>query len=543
MSSHLAASISKKNRIGLLALLGLWAGWVLLTLSTRPPLPIDETRYLSVAWQMLQRNDFWVPYLNDHPYSHKPPLLFWLICIVWKFFGADGYCGRLVAPLFGLGNILLTTRFFRMLWPNSPHPSYFAGLCLISFLPFQIYLPMTMFDNLVEFFTILGLIGILEAWRGKSVLPWALTGASVTLGILAKGPVILVFLIPVILLLPWINPSPRSKSRWYLSGILTLTLGSALVLVWAIPAAIKGGPEYSKAIFLTQTAGRLVHAFDHAHPFWWYLALSPVILFPWFFWIPAWRSFAQLPRQMDFGSRFCLIWIVPAFVILSLISGKQIHYLAPMFPAIALLATHTLLNLGNVQRRGSQKSIAITFMVLGGLIILLYNLLGWKVKQIGLPPDTQFLGVLVILTGVALFFTQFKNMVQSIHIISLASLALMVFTHLISIDFIKDRYDLRPISEKIKQFQMEGKTVAYFTRYSGEFNYLGRLEKTIHRIRGKKLQPWPTQNPKDVVIVRCRVPLSIFSESPQFWQKFKKDIYAIWSSKSIVADPTIGAKC
>ena len=45
----------------LLAALQLWL---------RPLLPVDETRYLSVAWEMWSRGDFLVPYLNGEPYSH-----------------------------------------------------------------------------------------------------------------------------------------------------------------------------------------------------------------------------------------------------------------------------------------------------------------------------------------------------------------------------------------------------------------------------------------------------------------------------------------
>jgi hypothetical protein len=44
-----------------------------------PVLPIDETRYLAVAWEMRLHGDFLVPHLNGAPYSDKPPLLFWLI--------------------------------------------------------------------------------------------------------------------------------------------------------------------------------------------------------------------------------------------------------------------------------------------------------------------------------------------------------------------------------------------------------------------------------------------------------------------------------
>ena len=40
--------------------------------------------------------------------------------------------------------------------------------------------------------------------------------------------------------------------------------------------------------------------------------------------------------------RFALAWVVPGFVILSLISGKQPHYLFPLLPGVALLAAKAL---------------------------------------------------------------------------------------------------------------------------------------------------------------------------------------------------------
>ena len=72
---------------------GLWAvffGWLIsisIALLYRQALPIDETRYLSVAWEMWMRGDFLVPHINGDPYAHKPPLLFWIINSSWFVFG------------------------------------------------------------------------------------------------------------------------------------------------------------------------------------------------------------------------------------------------------------------------------------------------------------------------------------------------------------------------------------------------------------------------------------------------------------------------
>ena len=51
---------------------GLWAVLVAVALFFRPILPVDETRYVGVAWEMWLRDDFLVPHLNGDPYSHKP---------------------------------------------------------------------------------------------------------------------------------------------------------------------------------------------------------------------------------------------------------------------------------------------------------------------------------------------------------------------------------------------------------------------------------------------------------------------------------------
>ena len=83
----------------------IWLALALLGLLCRPLTPVDETRAVSVAWEMWQRGDFLVPYLNGQPYSHKPPLLQWCIQFVWRIFGVNEWGARLIAPLFALGKM------------------------------------------------------------------------------------------------------------------------------------------------------------------------------------------------------------------------------------------------------------------------------------------------------------------------------------------------------------------------------------------------------------------------------------------------------
>src|SRR6185312_5505438 len=85
---HLAAAMSRTGALLALAIV-LWAALVAVGLAARPPLPVDETRYLGVAWEMWQRGDFLVPHINGIAYHHKPPLLFWLMQAGWAVFGVS----------------------------------------------------------------------------------------------------------------------------------------------------------------------------------------------------------------------------------------------------------------------------------------------------------------------------------------------------------------------------------------------------------------------------------------------------------------------
>src|SRR5579883_1503643 len=93
----------------------IWAILVAAGLALRPTLPVDETRYLAVAWEMWTGGNYLVPHLNGIPYHHKPPLLFWLITLGWHVFGVSETWGRLVAPLFALGCLLLSARLAQCL--------------------------------------------------------------------------------------------------------------------------------------------------------------------------------------------------------------------------------------------------------------------------------------------------------------------------------------------------------------------------------------------------------------------------------------------
>ena len=143
---------------------GIWVVLMVVALWARPHLPIDETRYLAVAWEMWLRNDFLVPYLNGEPYSHKPPLLFWLIHAGWGVLGVNEWWSRLVAPLFGLGCLFLLRFLCHALWPDDKKTQDLALLFLTGCIFWTIFVTLTMFDMMLVFFALLGLLVIIKSY-------------------------------------------------------------------------------------------------------------------------------------------------------------------------------------------------------------------------------------------------------------------------------------------------------------------------------------------------------------------------------------------
>ena len=144
-------------------LVAAWALLVGVCQALRPILPIDETRYVSVAWEMWVRGDYLVPHLNGLPYSEKPPLLFWLMNLGWWAFGVSDWWPRLVPALFGLDNLFLSGALARRLWPDRPALVRLVPAILLGFFLWSLFTTLIMFDMLVAFCALLALLGIVEA--------------------------------------------------------------------------------------------------------------------------------------------------------------------------------------------------------------------------------------------------------------------------------------------------------------------------------------------------------------------------------------------
>ncbi|MCB1372453.1 MAG: glycosyltransferase family 39 protein [Rhodobacteraceae bacterium] len=499
---------------GLVALAGIWM---------RPLLPVDETRYLAVAWEMHLGGDWLVPHLNGVVYTHKPPLLFWLIDLTWAAFGVSETAARLVGPAFGMATIAGTAVLARRLWPREPGIGGRAALVLAGFGFFAIYAGLTMFDGLLAFAVLLGVLALVVSDGSRR--GWIGFGAALALGGLSKGPVILVHLLPVALAMPlWAG----TRAGPMLRGLgLSLAVGVLLIGLWLVPAMLAGGAEYREAVLWTQSAGRISGSFGHGRPWWFFLAMLPLMLWPWIWSGPLWAVLRRLDLRGERGLRLCAIWAGSALVIFSLIEGKQVHYLLPTMPAAALVVARAM---GRAPWRA--RPAALVPALVGAFLLALAT--GWA-------PDPHLARQAVPGWGMALAGLLFLALAAAafrLRGLRLAALGLgfaLAMDALFLLSAAGSIQDPAALAAAIAPH--DGAGIAVLGRsYQGEFSFAGRLQNPVVAIGDlAAAEAWLAATPGAVLV--APLDRSHPQAEPAEVIAFRNADYGIWTAPSGAAPP------
>ena len=470
---------------------------ILTELFSRPLLPIDETRYMSVAWESHVSGDHLVSHLNTKTYAHKPPLLFWLINAVWYVTGLSEYAARLVSPVAGIVCLLLTAMMARRLWPVATSLQRCAPTMLLSMTVWIIFCPVTMFDMLLTCFTLLGLLGVLRAEAGATRSGWLLAGVAMGLGILSKGPVVLVHAMPVALLAPWWSIRVRTGYvRWYIGCGFALVIAAAIALVWALPSAAAGGKTYGDELLYGQTTGRMVNSFAHRQPFWWYLPWLPLCVMPWLLFGSVWRGVRI--TKIDSPLKFLICWAGGSLLSLSLVSGKQVYYLLPVMPAFALIFARLV-----TSENGSVTKRDLLFVILGtigmGALPLIANHIP-PLSETGLRDlVADWYAIPLMACGVALIPFAFQRIESAVSAVCTAGILFFVIVIVSVKPTMWNGFDLRPLANMAASH--EG-GVAWYGGYHGQLNYLGGIRYIEEIGDPQGLSKWLTEHRSGMVIMR-----------------------------------------
>jgi 4-amino-4-deoxy-L-arabinose transferase-like glycosyltransferase len=519
----------------LVVFLAAWAVLAVASIWLRPLWPVDETRYASVAWEMWLRGDFLVPYINGEPYSHKPPLLFWLIQLGWAVFGVNDWWPRLVAPLCAFAALPLIRMLARLLWPEERGHENYAAWALFGTILFAAFVTLVMFDLLLLLAVMVAMIGVLRAARGETRAGILWLGAGVGLGVLAKGPVILLHVLPVAVVAPWWAPAVRAApGKWYLGLLAGVLLGAAIALAWALPAGYFGGETYRRAIFWGQTAGRVSESFAHRAAWWYYVPLLPAILFPWLVWPAFWRGLRKAGLASEMPMRFLTAWLVITVVGFSFVSGKQAKYLVPMLPGFALLVAHALVRLEQPARGWDMLLPAAGFLALPALLFYARS----RPAALELPEWASTLPLWPIVASLLLFplllvFARAAPVV-GVRALSFAVLGAIAVASAGVMPAIAPYGDPAPAAAHLAELQTRNVPLAHLGKYHAQYNFAGRLRKPIEILDPGELGPWTAKNPGGQVILVERKRHAGAGARPEYEAPFRGAWIQVWRGDALI---------
>jgi 4-amino-4-deoxy-L-arabinose transferase-like glycosyltransferase len=333
----------------------------------------DETKYSQVVREM-RAGSFVLPTLNGTPFTHKPPLHFWMMASLTYVFGTYSIWPFVLPSLIAFA--LLLWLMYRV-W--SPMAAFVCGTFLLMWGSAQTARMDVAFAGLLA----------LAAWliyRSKGALTIG-AGAAAGVAFLIKGP-----MAPVIVLVLFAFEAIRRRRRPVARDALGVLPMLLLPLLWLVPAIVIGGEAYWREIFYKQTVGRAVNAWVHKSPPWFYLIRSPATLAPWFF-----VTVAAL-RYRDEKARFAISWMLAVLVPYTLLSSKLDVYMITMLPAVAVLIGQFVPTDDAWGRRACAVTLALFALV--GAAGFFVKLKGEDAALLALP-SVRGLFIVLIVAGLA----------------------------------------------------------------------------------------------------------------------------------------------
>jgi 4-amino-4-deoxy-L-arabinose transferase-like glycosyltransferase len=316
--------------VALCLLLYLWR------LGATPLRDFDEAYYAEGAREMLARGDLLTPYFNGQPFLLKPILVYWVVAAAFRLLGVTEFAAR--APSAFLGTVVVVVTYAFAGRTLGRRAGLFAGLAVALCYMWMEIARDASIDIPLTAVLAPALFAVYLAPRASpAARRWWCLSCYPLLGIalLAKGPapagVVLVGLLCYLMTAGRLRQTLREGQ---------VVPGLALLAVVAVPwywCEIRHQPAFLSTFLIGEHFGHIGGELARREPVWGNLRYLLIFFFPWAAFLPA--SLVHAFRQDDRAHvlRLAAWWMIAVVVLFSIPRSKLAHYLAPAFPAMAIL--------------------------------------------------------------------------------------------------------------------------------------------------------------------------------------------------------------
>ncbi len=295
---------------------------------------IEANRVLA-SWEMQKSGDWVAPTLNGETYLAKPPLQYWIICLMSLPFGeVTIFISRLLSAL-----SVLFTLFLLFHWAKPQLSARIAFFACVIFAMSPLIFEKGPRAELEAPLTLAAAMSVFCLWKSSqasSLIAWTI-GSGVALGcsVLIKGPV------PwLVYLTAWLGLmyGCRNRRRVALSGLVAIIISVLCLAPWALALLARFGWEQLREVLWWEIFERTVSEREIIQePFWYYLKSLAMGLAPWSLLAPGLYFLPWKSNQHRLFLSLMVGWAIGSALVFSFFSGKETRYLISTYPAWALL--------------------------------------------------------------------------------------------------------------------------------------------------------------------------------------------------------------
>jgi len=341
-----------------------------------PPSLMDDVDAVQaqIARNMITSGDWVTARIDGIIYLEKSPLIYWLIAISYRIFGAFDWAARIPVALSCVALAWLTAAFG--VWAFGKRAGLHAGLCISTCVGLFLFTRILIPDVMLTATIALGMWAFLRALDDEEPHPrfWAFVlAASLGIGLLLKSAVALLFpgaAAAIYLLLTGQLFSAKVWKRlrpW--SGLAIMLLIAA---PWHVLATLRNPPHFD---FTMRSVEGEYHGF-----LWFYFINEQVLrflnlrfprdyntvpriyfwlfhliwLFPWSVYLPAVARLSFKPLDRAGRTRLLALCWTGFLMVFFTFSTTQEYYSMPCYPALALLIGSAMAAGGDWVRRGTR---------------------------------------------------------------------------------------------------------------------------------------------------------------------------------------------
>jgi len=441
----------------------------------------DETKYGQVVREMRSTHAFFLPTLNGTPFTHKPPIHFWLIDLLTFPLGVYSTWA------FVLPSLMAFVALLWLMWKiGGPLAAFVCGSSMMVWTSAQ----SARMDVSFTLFIVFALWQLQRFFDEDDFRALLRCGIAIGIAILIKGPMAPVIAI-VLFFLEWLRRK-RVPEGNYVPALLAMTL---IPLLWFLPAMRLGGSAYTRDVIVKQTVGRAVASWVHNAPPWFYVIHLPATLFPWFFLavvavIAMWRT-----------QRFLINWILAVLVPYSMMSSKLDIYMMAMIPAIALLIAEYVKEHRPAGRAANLIAIALMLIVaIAGLFIPAKTLKTPEAALLQLPAVKALCIITAAAALLAFFIALRGSPITSTIAAGLVPIVSMVVIAIALMPVVNDLASTRPLVTALEQQNVPPEQIAL---YAAPYLWTRDLPPSFERVMYATPYTLAVSSPTVIVAARA----------------------------------------